>query len=76
MPNLRAPGINNWDLAIQKWWALPQERLRVQFRAETYNTFNHANFYAPNQTFGDPSFGRITGALPARSIQMGLKVYW
>ncbi|MBZ5513331.1 MAG: TonB-dependent receptor [Acidobacteriia bacterium] len=76
MPNLRAPGINNWDLALQKWWTAPKERLRVQFRAETYNTFNHANFYAPNQTFGDPSFGRITGALPARSIQIGLKIYW
>jgi hypothetical protein len=28
MPNLRAPGIKNWDLGIEKWWHW-QERLRV-----------------------------------------------
>lgn len=76
MPNLRAPGLNNWDVGIQKWWALPQERLRVQFRAEMFNAFNHPNFYQPDQTFGSPTFGRISGALPARSVQLGLKVYW
>src|SRR5260370_39138364 len=33
-------------------------------------------FYAPNTSFGNPNFGRVTGALPARSIQMGMKLYW
>jgi hypothetical protein len=75
MPNLRAPGINNWDLAIQKWWNW-RERLRVQFRAEMFNAFNHANFFAPDQFLPDASFGTITEADPARDIQFGLKVYW
>jgi hypothetical protein len=77
MPNLRAPGINNWDLAIQKWWRW-QERLSVQFRAEMYNAFNHANFYAPDTNFGNygSTFGTITSANPAREFQMGLKVYF
>jgi hypothetical protein len=74
MPNLRAPGYNNWDLAIQKWWAR-KERLRVQFRAEMFNAFNHPNFYAPNQTMGG-GFGMIFGTYPARDVQFGLKVYW
>lgn len=75
MPNLRAPGYNNWDLAIQKWWRW-EEKLRVQFRAETFNSFNHPNFYAPNQFHGDGAFGKISGTYPSRSVQFGLKVYW
>ena len=75
MPNLRAPGLNNWDLAIQKYWHWA-EKLRVQFRAEMYNAWNHTNFYQPNTSFGDPNFGTITGANPARDVQLGLKIYW
>lgn len=75
MPNLRSPGINNWDLAIQKWWSL-RERLRLQFRAEMFNAFNHPNFTAPNTAFGSPQFGTISGAFAPRDIQFGLKLYW
>jgi hypothetical protein len=75
MPNLRAPGLNNWDLAIQKWWKW-REKLRFQFRAEMYNAFNHTNFYAPDTTLGDPAFGKINGASPSRDVQLGLKIYW
>ena len=53
-----------------------RERVRLQYRFEVYNAFNHVNFYAPNTSFGDPRFGIISGALPSRQIQMGLKVYW
>jgi hypothetical protein len=75
MPNLRAPGLNNWDLGIQKWWNLG-EVLRIQFRAEMFDAFNHPNFYAPNTTFGTPTFGDVTVAYPARDIQFALKLYW
>jgi hypothetical protein len=75
MPTLRAPGINNWDLAIQKWWNW-KEKLRVQFRAEMFNAFNHPIFYAPNTTFGDAAFSRVSAAYPARSVQFGLKIHW
>jgi hypothetical protein len=72
---LRAPGLNNWDIGIQKWWTW-RDLLRLQYRAEMFNAFNHANFYAPNTQLGNPGFGRITGALPSRDIQMALKLYW
>jgi hypothetical protein len=52
------------------------ERYKLQFRAEFFNTFNNVNFSAPNQTFGDPSFGSITSTDPdnvQRIIQFGLK---
>jgi hypothetical protein len=74
MPNLRAPGIKNWDLGIEKWWHW-QERLHVQFRCEMYNAFNNVNLFAPDEFFG-PGFGAITSAMRARDIQLALKIYW
>ena len=77
MPNLRAPGLNNWDLGIQKYWAIRQERMRLQFRGEMFNAFNHVNFYAPNTLFPIPGlFGPITSAFPGRDVQFALKFYW
>lgn len=75
MPNLRAPGYKDWDLAIEKWWQLG-EKVRMQFRGEMYNAFNQVNFYAPNQTFGSPGFGTISAALDPRDVQFGMKIYW
>jgi hypothetical protein len=75
MPNLRAPGIKNWDLGIEKWWRW-DEKLRVQFRGEFYDAFNNVNLFAPNQTMGSPGFGTITSAMRPRDIQFALKVYW
>jgi hypothetical protein len=41
---LADPGRNNWDMALLKDFELPwfgPERSRLQFRWETFNTFNH-----------------------------------
>jgi hypothetical protein len=73
---LRSQGINNFDTTLQKYWKLWGEQSRLQLRAEFYNLFNRTGFYAPNTTFGNPTFGIISGALPARSIQLGMKLYW
>ena len=73
--NLRAPGYDNWDLGIQKWFNIT-EQFRLQFRGEMFNAFNHANFYAPNQTLGSGGFGTITSAYPPRDVQFALKLYW
>jgi hypothetical protein len=75
MSYLRAPGLAEWDIGIQKWWNFA-EAARLQLRAEMFNAFNRVNLYAPNQTYGSPGFGTITGALPARDVQMALKLYW
>jgi hypothetical protein len=40
----RGPGAWNFDAAITKSFALT-ERLRLEFRAEGFNIFNHHNFY-------------------------------
>jgi hypothetical protein len=52
------------------------EEARLQLRFELYNTLNHPMFYAPNTTFGNPAFGTVTGALPPRDVQLGMKLTW
>ncbi|MGO9275430.1 MAG: TonB-dependent receptor domain-containing protein [Terriglobia bacterium] len=75
MPHLRAPGEYTWDLAVQKnfHW---MERFRLELGAEMFNAFNRVNFYAPNTSFNSTSFGTITGAEPARDIQIRMKLFW
>ena len=41
------PGINNWDFAILKDTQLT-ERFKLQFRAELFNMWNHAQFATPS----------------------------
>lgn len=49
------------------------EKLKVQFRTEIFNTFNHTNLYQPIGNMGSPNFGQSTAAFAARQIQFGLK---
>ena len=70
---LRAPGAWNVDYSLFKNFDVI-ERLRLQFRGEFFNLFNHTRLGAPNTTVTSPSFGRITSALDPRIVQLGLKV--
>lgn len=45
------PGLNNWDLSLFKNFKLgANEARRLQFRWETYNTFNHTQYTAVDTT--------------------------
>ena len=82
------PGINNWDMALLKNTQLT-ERLNLQFRAEFFNIFNHAQFLNPSGlvsytcatvtdsascTQNTSSFGQVTAAQPPRIGQLSLKL--
>jgi hypothetical protein len=45
---LRGPDFWNLDAAMGKYFRLPKESMRLQFRTEAYNIFNHENFANPN----------------------------
>ena len=71
---LRSPGRDNWNIALFKSFALPfNEQSNIQFRAETYNTFNHTQFNAVETNFSNPNFGQVTSAFDPRVIQLSLK---
>ena len=48
----RTPAYYTTDLALNKDFATHVEGLRVQFRSELYNIFNHTNLYLPSGSLG------------------------
>src|SRR6188768_2425890 len=52
------PGFNNWDTGVAKNTRF-KERYNLQFRAEFFNFFNHANFFQPARMVNvtAPAFG-------------------
>ena len=69
------PGINNWDLAFHKNTRIG-ERMALEFRAEFFNLFNHAQFMNPGSVVGEVngSLGQVTSARDGRIGQMALKL--
>ena len=50
---------------------------RLQFRAELFNAWNHAQFDQPNGNAGaGMNFGRISATRPPRLVQIAMKFYW
>jgi Carboxypeptidase regulatory-like domain/TonB dependent receptor-like, beta-barrel len=71
---IRGDGINNWDISLIKHTNL-SEAVRMQFRAEFINAFNHSQFAAPNTSPTSTAFGRVTVETQwPRTIQFGLKL--
>jgi len=74
--DLRNDKVANWDLGISKDFR-PIERLRVQFRADALNAWNHPRFSGPTTSVTSSSFGIVSGQSNApRQVQFGLKLLW
>jgi len=84
----RTPEFYQTDLDFNKRFNTPIERVKIEFRSELYNIFNHTNLYLPggsgggtvsgtdNNTSAPTSLGggTITGTFIPRIVQFGLKV--
>ena len=67
------PGLQEFDLSLQK--DIPvTEKIKLQFRAESYNLGNHPNFNIPNRTAFTSNFGKISSAQDSRQFQFALKL--
>jgi hypothetical protein len=78
---LSGPDFVNTDFSVIKHFALPREGMRLDFRAEFFNLFNHPQFGAP----GGNNYGADFAALSTfnvinytvnnpRLVQFGLKL--
>jgi hypothetical protein len=68
----RGPGSADVDVSALKNFRVT-ERINLQFRAESFNVANHANFGLPIADLASTNFGRILLAGPPRLTQFGLK---
>ncbi len=70
------PGINNFDLTLQKNVRLRDARSLV-FRAEAFNAFNHTQFFGSASVDGQvddvKNYGKIVGAAAPRLVQLVAK---
>jgi hypothetical protein len=66
------PGLNNFDMSLLKETKIT-ESTSLEFRAEFFNVFNHAQFLNPSGSVTAATFGKITSARDPRIGQLALK---
>jgi len=72
---LRGPGRDNWNLSLFKSFLFSEARgSRLEFRAESFNTWNHTQFHDVSTNLGDSKFGQVTSAFEPRIFQLGMKL--
>ncbi|MGA9672854.1 MAG: TonB-dependent receptor [Terracidiphilus sp.] len=71
--SMLGPGFEKWDIALAKNTKIG-EHVNVQLRVESFNVFNHPNFWGVGTTMGSTSFGTVTTDHEPRLLQMGGKV--
>ncbi len=75
----RTPPLYQTDLDFNKSFSLPKEGMKLEFRSEFYNIFNHTNLYLPSTVGGTQGANASTGGLISstftpRVIQFALKL--
>jgi hypothetical protein len=75
---LSGPDFVNTDFSLIKRFALPWENMGLDFRAEIFNIFNHAQFALPSadvNPVASSQFGRVASTVNnPRLVQFGLKL--
>ena len=68
----RTPAFYESDLDLNKKFNLPGDRLKMEFRTEIYNLFNHTNLYLPGTISGSQGTTTATagagGSVPVSTI--------
>lgn len=83
---LYGPGLNNFDISLEKEIHITESKY-IQLRFETYNTFNHTQWFPGSYQMSNnsggvvsdvnsPQFGRVISANPARIVQLAGKIYF
>ena len=71
---LIGPSSQQVDFSASK--RFPIGPARLEFRAEIFNLFNHANFGQPDGNISNVTAGVISTADDARNIQFGMRIAW
>ena len=70
------PDFVNTDFSVIKHIPLPREGMRLDFRTEIFNLFNHPQFGLPGADFNSPAtFGTVSSTVNnPRLVQFALKL--
>jgi hypothetical protein len=82
------PGRDNWNISLFKSFVFSEARgSRLEFRVESFNTFNHTQWNGIGTNFsngttgttgayvpGSGQFGQVTSTYNPRNIQLGVKL--
>jgi hypothetical protein len=71
----QGPGVAVSNMALYKDFPI-HESVKLQFRAEYFNVFNHTNPNGPGLTFGSGTFGVITSAKDPRIGELSMKLFF
>jgi hypothetical protein len=71
------PGINNWDMSFSKQTKFG-ERWQMEFRADVFNIWNHAQFYTVDGNISNQggTFGQVLHVRDPRLLQFALKFHF
>jgi Carboxypeptidase regulatory-like domain len=69
------PGYTDVDISMQKNFPIT-ETMKIQFRTDFLNAFNHPNFAVPNDSCCTGTFGVSSVTQDARNLQFALKFYF
>ncbi|HEY2934040.1 MAG TPA: TonB-dependent receptor [Acidobacteriota bacterium] len=81
LPHTRGPGYK--DLSLSLFKTVPvREEVKLEIRGEAFNAFNRVNLNDPSVTFQpnaagvntNANFGKVLSSLPARRIQLGMRL--
>jgi hypothetical protein len=73
---LIGPGYETVDVSLGKDFQMT-EGMAMQFRVETFNLLNHANFDIPGSSIGSGSAATITSVIAhSREIQIAARLHW
>jgi len=67
------PSQVNADVILARYIRV-KEGIRLQFRAEFFNAFNHPNYLLVGRIVNDPTFGQVLSQYDPRQLQFGLKL--
>jgi hypothetical protein len=83
--SLRLPGLYDVDMALMKSFAITPERVKLTFRFEVFNLFNHPEIWGANTGFSgdnpgsglsasDGGFGEVNNWRDPRTLQLSLRL--
>lgn len=83
--SLRLPGLYDIDTALMKSFAITPERVKLTFRFEVFNLFNHPEIWGANTGFSgdnpgsglsasDGGFGEVSSWRDPRTLQLSLRL--